>query len=459
MNWLYVVRAFDATPVKVRFGSMQPLLAPVARYWWRDAVPIDSTSPAKPSTATAKATARADPTWSVVDRDEWMRRNPGRQPRSGTVELLGQTLACSWMQTSSAGVEVKTSESPVITPMFLSRANASTIFSALEKSFPGLTLAKLQDICKRVPLVSLALVGDQCGANGRAKHHVAHCLAVFNQESLSRGEGVVLLVDVNCCGHVIHGIVTKVFALKELMPRMHAIAFSLSIPNTYAKVVRALRRVVAEDLRIGFFPHTQPPAQFVAGTKTILDMTILRFKTARARCENLATTARESKREDLAVVLSKLLNGDWARPTLQHYCVGTCCSGHSRETAEEAITAALSEAFSSLSPRTSRPLSDGIPSGTVCQKRLAACSAMLSCPVSWASLRLSWQVSGLRMMQRTTTAWTAGKFTSPKSCRKHSPHCPISQQPPRCGLQPYSPRRQLTTCRHGSSIWMLLGRR
>ena len=353
MEWFFAVRAFDATPTKIRFGTLQPLLAPVARYWWRDAVPVDPNKSVKPSKA--KAAASSLPEWSVIDHEEWLRRNPGRQPKSGTVELLGQTLRCSWMQTSSQGVEVKTSESPVIAPMFLSRANASTICSALEKSFPGLTLAKLQDLCKRVPLVSLALVGDQCGANGRMKHHAAHILAVHNNESLRKGEGVVLLIDVNCCGHVTHGIVSKVFALKELMPRMHAIAFSLSMPNTYSKVVRALRRVVAEDLRLGYFTQTRPPEEFVASTQTILDMTILRFKSTRARSESFTTTSRELKREDLARVLAKLLNGDWARPTVQHFCYGTCCNGQSRETAEEAITAALAEAWF-------EPISENIPS-------------------------------------------------------------------------------------------------
>ena len=36
MQWFSVERCFDATPINVTFGKLHPLLAPVARFWWRD---------------------------------------------------------------------------------------------------------------------------------------------------------------------------------------------------------------------------------------------------------------------------------------------------------------------------------------------------------------------------------------------------------------------------------------
>eukprot|EP00974_Lingulodinium_polyedra_P085753 8303998-Lingulodinium_polyedra.AAC.1 len=86
---------------------MQHLLAPVARYWWRDET--------KPQQRAAEEAPARDPLdnakWKLIDHEEWKRRK-GMDPRVGSLELFGQSLRVSWMTLSENGFPVVTSESP-----------------------------------------------------------------------------------------------------------------------------------------------------------------------------------------------------------------------------------------------------------------------------------------------------------------------------------------------------------
>ena len=131
-------------------------------------------------------------------------------------------------------------------------ANAATLLAALEVTCPFVALQKLMGLSEKIPRVCLINSSDLCPANARMKHAIAYKLAVHNAASLSRGEGIILFVDVHCSSHVLHNIVEKAFALHLFIPRMHSIAFSLSIPRTYAQVFRLLRTLVEHDLALVF---------------------------------------------------------------------------------------------------------------------------------------------------------------------------------------------------------------
>ena len=319
VTWLVVERALDATPCKVTFGKLHPLLAPVARYWWRDDVPKSSGTKRDAAGLQNKS---PEPSWTTISHAEWMRRKKGKEPRSGTLELLGQSLRCSWApvtdQASGGGVVI--TESPVVEPVYLARANAATLLAALELTCPFVALEKLMGLSEKIPRICLINSSDLCPANARMKHAIAYKLAVHNAASLSRGGGIILFVDVHCSSHVLHNIVEKAFALHLFIPRMHSIAFSLSIPRTYAQVFRLLRTLVEHDLALGFFPDTKPPAQHQASTETIVDMTLLRHRTTRGRTDSMDDAAYDVRLGEVAIVIKDLLNGDWAQPRLQHYC-------------------------------------------------------------------------------------------------------------------------------------------
>jgi hypothetical protein len=181
-------------------------------------------------------------------------------------------------------------------------------------------LQKLMGLSEKIARICLINSSDLCPANARMKHAIAYKLAVHNAASLSRGGGIILFVDVHCSSHVLHNIVEKAFALHLFIPRMHSIAFSLSIPRTYAQVFRLLRTLVEHDLALGFFPDTKPPAHYQASTETIVDMTLLRHRTTRGRTDSMDDAAYDERLGEVAIVIKDLLNGDWAQPRLQHYC-------------------------------------------------------------------------------------------------------------------------------------------
>ena len=269
----------------------------------------------------------------------------GKEPRSGTVELLGQTCRCSW-----AVGDTLVTEKPVVQPVFLGRTTASNIFSALEATLPFVSLPALKALTARVRRVFLVLTGDLCPSNTRVKHAIAYAIAVHNSEAEAKGHGVIVMVDVNCNSHIIHTVVEKIFALQSFIPRMHAIAFSLSIPRTYMLLLRGLRSIIEKDMEVGFFPGTRPPPHLERQNATLIDMTLLRFIATRVRREELVGSAREERVRELASTLAALCNGDWAHPRLQHYCYQEgCCGNHDRSVCVEALFAVLSAFFTPLS--------------------------------------------------------------------------------------------------------------
>ena len=358
MQWLMVERALDATPIKIGFGSMHPHLAPISRYWWRDAVKPIAVGGTKAKSDDALR-GNDDPSWVVIDYDEYKRRCKGREPKCGTVELLAQTLRCSWMTVSDTGRPIVHAESPIIEPLYLARTNASTLLNALERASPFASLSSLMELSKHVPRICLLVAGDLCSSNGRMKQAIAYKLAMHNAVSVESGGGVILMIDIHCSSHIVHRIVEKIFSLHQFIPRMHAIAFTLSAQSMFSMVLRSLRSIVEHDLRLGFYPDTQPPPDMQEANKTLVELTVLRFKVTRSRDDNVDETARDLRSADVAAALQLTLNGDWCRPQLQHYCWQPgCCENRSRQVAIEKIYSILVAAFfdpmSSYIPSTSR---------------------------------------------------------------------------------------------------------
>ena len=102
-------RGYDATPMLVRFGSLQSLLEPVARYLIK--VPA----------------ARGGERWAAVPFETFRERCPGAQTSSGVVEIMAQRLDLRWMRGDS--MEHRCFHVP---PMVLQQANSSCTFGALQ---------------------------------------------------------------------------------------------------------------------------------------------------------------------------------------------------------------------------------------------------------------------------------------------------------------------------------------
>ena len=107
---------YDATPVVVTFGSLQPALWQHARYLHRDG-----------------------DRWRLLAYDKYQALSKRAAPKFGVVELLAQTRDLHYIDSGShKHLEIK------ILPCILQRSNASTIFEAVESAVPCRVKQQLQ---------------------------------------------------------------------------------------------------------------------------------------------------------------------------------------------------------------------------------------------------------------------------------------------------------------------------
>ena len=367
--WVCLERAFDCTPVHVKFGCLQSLLAPIARYWWRG-------DTAGAATAAGGAAQPAETgTWKLLNFEEYTQRQGRGALRAGTVEMFGQTARLTWPVVlhespwcptpgSAGGAAQPAGAFPFVAvrhetlrfcPSFVAHDDASTLLSTLEATLPALQLDSLAKLTKQVPLVVLALTSDLAASNTRMKHAVADFAREHNlqQEGAcgSGGGGYIVILDVGCVAHIIHRIVEVTFRTNTLIPRLHATAFTVAHVPQYRHLLRTLRELVAEDLREGFHPHMQPPPES-AHTKGLIEITALRAKVP----TNEGPGAEQPAAADgLACEVARFFNGDWRSRRIQHYCYAAgCCQNHRRAAAVDRATALLAEFLLT-------PLSVGLP--------------------------------------------------------------------------------------------------
>jgi len=158
--WMLLARAWDETPVTTSFGNLRDLVAPVARYWFPSAKSAKAKAKAKvksKSKAKAKGSAASTPSstaqvakasgsnqdsvWTKLTYEEYKERRQGKEPKSGTLEMLGQKAFLLWPTVDSeSGVisPVTREESMFFRPTFLASTTAATVFSCLD-STPGTT--------------------------------------------------------------------------------------------------------------------------------------------------------------------------------------------------------------------------------------------------------------------------------------------------------------------------------
>ena len=137
-----------------------------------------------------------------------------------------------------------------------------------------------------------------------------------------------------------------VFGTASLVPKLSAVAWSASLPDTFSLVARALEDIVREDMSTGFFACVRPPCdETLKHTRTIADLTINRVMITRGQHDE-----GDQVREDLQQLLDDYLdifNGCTREPRIQHFCFkdGCCTSGqgivHDREAATQRVLRCL----------------------------------------------------------------------------------------------------------------------
>ena len=157
---------------------------------------------------------------------------------------------------------------------------------------------------------------------------------------------------------MINRIVSAALRYDQLIPKLYATAAILSIPSIYKAHLHALRNLIRDDLRTGFFRGQAPSKKFAEHAKDIMGLTLHRASRTRARTE-LEGPARRNDDNDLANTLPRLLNGDWRSDQIQHFCHEEgCCNGGSREVCCDKLCAVLTKAvlqpIAAKRPSTSR---------------------------------------------------------------------------------------------------------
>ena len=313
---LVVQRFYDATPVRVRFGQLQGVLEPIARYPLFD----DQTQ-----------------RWKTVSLDDF-REATGRSHRMqwGTVELLGQGLTCQQLTDGPAGTlegfEI------VAPPQVLQAANSSCIYAATEDLCPELVsrptgqgLAEIRKVCKMVLLSELP---DACKPNLRKRAQTIADTSAWDNVFSTNG---------TCGCHQAHRVVES--KEKWSIGNVYAIAFSCAQPALQRRLKAALRRWLEKDL---VFLRGEPSEADTRRNRLIMRHT---FRRAGSTVAGVGTFDGPSVRpnegggddavrqEDLGQAAEEFLrvwNSDWTSLVPLHVCTGCC------ESREQAVDLMLS---------------------------------------------------------------------------------------------------------------------
>ena len=108
-------------------------------------------SPTHTSSYASDGRHAQDKTWIQLTYEEYKERQLGREPITGAVELLGQTASLHWPVVVQNNFTSIRHEPVPIAPTIAERANASTIFSAVDNSVPSISIKELAKLSKWIP--------------------------------------------------------------------------------------------------------------------------------------------------------------------------------------------------------------------------------------------------------------------------------------------------------------------
>ena len=302
LPWLWIERAWDATPLQVHFGKLTDLIRPMAKILLEGPKHDQQRHRALGTTELR----------GVQGEERVCRAQPGR-PRIPGPESGGHHAS---VPSGRPGLPRMgcTAAATLHAAIILANKTTSTLWQALEASLPAFSVSELRKLTANVNLVVLSLCGDLDTVNVRCKlqymdivvrhnamaraaraapaastpslgsaGHVGggdggatafarragggHDAAVEHTcsppSSGSAGHtggahGLLAVVDVFCLGHVINRIVSAALRYDQLITKLYATAAILSIPSIHKAHLHALRNLIRDDLRTGFFRGQAP---------------------------------------------------------------------------------------------------------------------------------------------------------------------------------------------------------
>ncbi len=124
----FIQRSFDATPQLVRFGALQDVLEPFARYLVKHELPGGRHR------------------WETVPFAEFREKHAGMATTSGIVEVFGQRAEIFWTVDGGTTAERREFRTP---PLVLQSGNSSCTLGALEGSHPMLKVSFINEFSEQ----------------------------------------------------------------------------------------------------------------------------------------------------------------------------------------------------------------------------------------------------------------------------------------------------------------------
>ena len=240
--WLLQCRHMDATPVKVRFGSLADMLSPFSRYWIHD-----------------KSKPRGQQ-WTCTAAEELIARGV-HLPKVGIMELLGQACSLIWLGEAQGRTNVAcwvaNCRSIACRPRFLQHGGASCLLEAFEQLVPSLSVKHMLSLCTVGVNVVLITGMDGAASCTRTGMAIEEKFEVHNRTKL-RHEGSALLIRVPCSAHFIQREMENTGDVKVLTGKLYATAFVAGLTDVQTQMCIELDRLVDNDLQFGFFPDCRP---------------------------------------------------------------------------------------------------------------------------------------------------------------------------------------------------------
>jgi hypothetical protein len=236
---IVVTRGFDCSPLPVNFEQLQPVVASHARYFVKG----------------------ADGKWSSVCLEAY-RAMDGRLgiPSRGVLECLGQSFEVAWLRKDS----LVGSAQQFLTPLFVQKANASCMMTAIDRSVPDFSMERLVDMAKHVRYIFLSMAPDQCPANTRLRAEMCELVQPCENLFISPLPG--------CSIHMLHRIIVHAVKEQKLCGDAHASIVLHRNVHHQQELARAVRAMVNDDT-FQYDEDTEPDPAWKQHLEGVLSLT------------------------------------------------------------------------------------------------------------------------------------------------------------------------------------------
>ena len=127
-------------------------------------------------------------------------------------------------------------ENLIIQPRFLASTTASEIAQGLDDGLRNLKWSEIQRMISgsKMKFFVITLNADLASSNNIVKHLWVERAAKHNARVFETGSGtVILLISAACLAHVLNGIQGHAFKVKQLVPKMYNVCFTLANINKW----------------------------------------------------------------------------------------------------------------------------------------------------------------------------------------------------------------------------------